>query len=1111
MRLQALKLHQALRSRAIALHFAVVHMSGKRLRDDDCSAPAACDCSWSTSRLRSLDLLLSAVREQVLSNEHRKANPVEAIIAYLSRNSQELLSEFFPSWPCMSVDCAAVGYAHCPHAASASTEIDPPVCVAAGTPWTLSRNDLCPPIKLPDTWEYPSGDAEDHRNGLAERIGYPILCNVKDGMRNEHCVKTGCDHAFAPRNANWFDTTTTPQDEWAIVVEGRDAPEHQMSGGRRRISIAELKQLPVVTKAGLREEEIIGIALYTGPMYEIYNCILNQQSHPASLWNTFRLNRFPTTLSAIVSAIQKLSAATPLNVNEKLYRGNGGSQYLPRRFIERDDVNVRGMAPYGFQSFTTCIDEALKYAKPNDRAQLPMVFVIEPSADPLTGFADVSEFSQYPHECERLLPPLAFLHPDGTRKSYTYRSVEFVPMRVTASHAPSLDELEGKKKKIHITEFENRVVELREALQSKARKRKAADRLQTPNEQSQRQYWQGKEHSVDSLIESIVQKVEEVLQRHKLIDHMDFNKKRYAAIVQEALDCLRMAPSLLNVWLMDETQFIHHVSNYTLLHGHRQYVAFLKKQYQNNPDNRQKRARKLCKHLALLSDANDRSHGETPLMEAAALGGNEEALEFLVSAGEDVHASKANGECSLHLAADNGHEHCIRALVRLGAFIDQPYTSGGSNGRTALHRACINAHSHCVTTLVNLKADINKRCALGRTPLCDAAERGHVGCIEELARHGADLNRGDHTPLYLACQFGHQLSVAALLTHGAKVHLDSELFSPLWIASKNGHHCCVKEFKRVSSHFSLFPSVANPLIVAISHQKSSCVEVLLDLQPPEGHIFTALLAAIWFADSASMSTILCAGARNGMDLLQVRDEDGMTAEQFADACDSDERVLVLLRSASGTLAHVSEPHASAQEQNHWKVLGPSNSLCVTCFDTLRFYSYVTACASYGCSGRDCAYYEITLRYAGTTPQFGLCSDRFVARFRGSDVVMKRTLSIEAKGVGDTDDSWAVDGTRRAKWHGESNQHWGVRWRQGDVIGVACNMRTREMIVSLNGDYSPPNGVVFELPRAARVMYPALFTSVEGHVRANLGHAPFKYAPPDKNYVPFSALPCEDEE
>jgi hypothetical protein len=68
-----------------------------------------------------------------------------------------------------------------------------------------------------------------------------------------------------------------------------------------------------------------------------------------------------------------------------------------------------------------------------------------------------------------------------------------------------------------------------------------------------------------------------------------------------------------------------------------------------------------------------------------------------------------------------------------------------------------------------------------------------------------------------------------------------------------------------------------------------------------------------------------------------------------------------------------------------------------------------------------------------------------------------------------------------------------------------------MIVSLNGDYSPPNGVVFELPRNARVMYPALFTSVEGHVRANLGHAPFKHAPPDKNYVAFAALPCEDEE
>ena len=53
------------------------------------------------------------------------------------------------------------------------------------------------------------------------------------------------------------------------------------------------------------------------------------------------------------------------------------------------------------------------------------------------------------------------------------------------------------------------------------------------------------------------------------------------------------------------------------------------------------------------------------------------------------------------------------------------------------------------------------------------------------------------------------------------------------------------------------------------------------------------------------------------------------------------------------------------------------------------------------------------------------------------------------------------------------------------------------MVSLSDDYSHPNGVVFDLPQTAFVMYPALFTSVERHLRANLGHSPFKYAAPSQ--------------
>ena len=550
-------------------------MSEKRRRDDaegEGGHAAGCNEPWPQSRVDSLDKFLQSVRERVLSDRHLDDNPLQIIVAHVSANQQALAEKFFPSWPCMSPECAAGEFetcCHVPRTSSSGSDGDPSAIMAASTPWTSRRDDLCPPAgKFVGTWEYPSGNAEEHRRGLHQRIGYPCVSDFEEGMRLEHCIKVGCDHAFSPRNYRhlWDGTTTTPADEWSMVVQGRKAdrrpaPACQMAGGRRRVSIDELMQLPLVATAGLLKAEIIGIALYTGPMYEVYNCILQQQSFPPDLWQTFQHNHFPTTLTAIVSAVQKLGCVTPVALHEKLYRGNGGSQYLPSRFFSRDDMNVRGMTAYGFQSFTTSIEQAIIYARPD--AQLPMVFVIEPSTDPLTGFADVSDFSQFPHERERLLPPCSFLHPDML-KSYSqeipnHGSVEMVPMRATASHLDSLNELERKKKKFHIAEFETRVAELRERLENTARKHKAEDRLQTAAELNQKQNWKGKHHSVATLLDSIVAKVNEVLKRHQKISHKTFNSKHYAAIVQESLDCIRMAPSLLKLWLHDDTEYIHHL------------------------------------------------------------------------------------------------------------------------------------------------------------------------------------------------------------------------------------------------------------------------------------------------------------------------------------------------------------------------------------------------------------------------------------------------------------------------------------------------------------------------------------------------------------------------
>jgi len=112
-------------------------------------------------------------------------------------------------------------------------------------------------------------------------------------------------------------------------------------------------------------------------------------------------------------------------------------------------------------------------------------------------------------------------------------------------------------------------------------------------------------------------------------------------------------------------------------------------------------------------------------------------------------------------------------------------------------------------------------------------------------------------------------------------------------------------------------------------------------------------------------------------------------------------------------------------------------------------------------------------------------------------------------VGDDEHSWAVDGgddsqyNQCAKHNGESKAYECV-WKTGDVVGLACDLDGMQVLVSVNGSFAPPNGLVFELaPHAVHGGLFAVFSGGSGELRYNLGQAPFKYAAPSSEYVGFS--------
>lgn len=99
------------------------------------------------------------------------------------------------------------------------------------------------------------------------------------------------------------------------------------------------------------------------------------------------------------------------------------------------------------------------------------------------------------------------------------------------------------------------------------------------------------------------------------------------------------------------------------------------------------------------------------------------------------------------------------------------------------------------------------------------------------------------------------------------------------------------------------------------------------------------------------------------------------------------------------------------------------------------------------------------------------------------------------GVGDGAHSWAYDGWRQQKWHGQSSP-WGSKWKQGDVVGCAIDADAGTIIFTLNGKMGSANmGTAFRAIKFARGVYPCASFNRRERLQFNLGGSPFKFSPP----------------
>jgi ankyrin repeat protein len=193
-----------------------------------------------------------------------------------------------------------------------------------------------------------------------------------------------------------------------------------------------------------------------------------------------------------------------------------------------------------------------------------------------------------------------------------------------------------------------------------------------------------------------------------------------------------------------------------------------------------------------------------PLLKAAGSGKLDAGRILLKELGANV-SQLHNGYTALCVAAQEGHEHVVRALVQeFVANVNQ----ARHDGFTPLNIAAEKGQEHVALCLLGEGgADVNRPNHLGETPVLTAVACGHVQVLRPLKEVGADINiasKSGFTPLIIAASsqnVGNTLDVLRCLLgeFGADVNQVPENgCTALFIAAQEGHEhvlrCLVQEF-----------------------------------------------------------------------------------------------------------------------------------------------------------------------------------------------------------------------------------------------------------------------------------------------------------------------------
>eukprot|EP01062_Namystynia_karyoxenos_P067480 TRINITY_DN6144_c0_g2_i1.p1 TRINITY_DN6144_c0_g2~~TRINITY_DN6144_c0_g2_i1.p1 ORF type:complete len:2681 (+),score=723.60 TRINITY_DN6144_c0_g2_i1:101-8143(+) len=142
-------------------------------------------------------------------------------------------------------------------------------------------------------------------------------------------------------------------------------------------------------------------------------------------------------------------------------------------------------------------------------------------------------------------------------------------------------------------------------------------------------------------------------------------------------------------------------------------------------------------------------------------------------------------------------------------------------------------------------------------------------------------------------------------------------------------------------------------------------------------------------------------------------------------------------------------------------------------------------------------WEFTVFHSSSSLQVGWAATDF-----------ERATGYSQTGCGDDDRSWAVDGRRRQRFHGDSSgKPWTVSWVDGDVVGVAADLEAGALWFARNGEWGKEYDISTSgWADSGRGLYPC-FSGKDLLFKANFGGTPagFRFDPPDPSFVPLASV------